>query len=412
MPGIVLGPKPVAPPQGVVASGTPVAPPQGVVVDAGDVPAGVDTGNSSASNSVAPPASAEPTIIGNASSMEPQVPGTAAAQNMQSTAQSTTIRVQPKEQAANRSAPSQPSHGIVLGPQTIGAVDQPHGNPTGHVSITISGGGGGSVSAPNRSEAKPPKSNRGGIANGITFFFFIAGLILQVVLDDDTRKYNFVLAIGVFGFAGGITNWLAVKMLFDKIPGLYGSGVIPMQYKNIRKTVKQEIMHTFFDEDYLKGYIRQRAPDFLKKLSIGERIMNVINSSDFDSKMLAKLEEISTTPQGMLLQMVKPFMGGSLAGLVPMVKPPLVSIAAEIAKEMTTIEEEGDGETVVQLIPVDVVRGEIDALMTERLETLTPEVVKQLLEDVIRDHLGWLVVWGNIFGSVIGVIALAVTGEV
>merc|ERR1719235_143504 len=222
----------------------------------------------------------------------------------------------------------------------------------------------------------PPRSKRSEISTGITFFMLVVGLVLQVVLDDDTRKYNFVLAIGVFGFAGGITNWLAVKMLFDKIPGLYGSGVIPMQYQSIRKTVKNEIMHTFFDEDYLKGYIAQRAPELLKRLNIGDRLMNVINAPDFDTKMAAKLEEISATPQGMLLAMVKPFMGGNLAGLVPMVKPPLVSIAAEVAKELTTIEQEGDGETVVELIPVDVVRGEIDALMTERLETLTPEVVK------------------------------------
>ena len=29
---------------------------------------------------------------------------------------------------------------------------------------------------------------------------------------------------------GGITNWLAITMLFKKIPGVYGSGVIPVQY--------------------------------------------------------------------------------------------------------------------------------------------------------------------------------------
>lgn len=39
---------------------------------------------------------------------------------------------------------------------------------------------------------------------------------------------------------------------------------------------------------------------------------------------------------------------------------------------------------------------------------LTPERVKQLMEDVIREHLGWLIVWGNVFGGVIGIIAKAV----
>jgi hypothetical protein len=36
-------------------------------------------------------------------------------------------------------------------------------------------------------------------------------------------------------------------MLFDRIPFLWGSGVIPRQFKAIRETVKDTIMRTFFD---------------------------------------------------------------------------------------------------------------------------------------------------------------------
>ena len=57
--------------------------------------------------------------------------------------------------------------------------------------------------------------------------------------NDLIAKFaKFVLSIGLFGFSGGITNWLAVKMLFDEIPGIYGSGVIPKRFKEIRETVK------------------------------------------------------------------------------------------------------------------------------------------------------------------------------
>ena len=35
---------------------------------------------------------------------------------------------------------------------------------------------------------------------------------------------NYVLSAGVFGLAGGGTNWLAIVMLFYRIPLLYGSG--------------------------------------------------------------------------------------------------------------------------------------------------------------------------------------------
>ena len=57
------------------------------------------------------------------------------------------------------------------------------------------------------------------------------------------------------------------------------------------------------------------------------------------------------------------------------------------------------------ILSVDKLRTEIDTLMTEKLLELTPERVRDLLEEVIRTHLGWLVVWGNVFGSLIGVVS-------
>jgi len=41
------------------------------------------------------------------------------------------------------------------------------------------------------------------------------------------------------------------------------------------------------------------------------------------------------------------------------------------------------------------------------LEELTPERVKEMMEEVIREHLGWLIVWGNVFGALIGLSARA-----
>ena len=33
---------------------------------------------------------------------------------------------------------------------------------------------------------------------------------------------------------------------------------------------------------------------------------------------------------------------------------------------------------------------------------------KALMEEVIRKHLGWLIVWGNVFGGFIGLVSLLV----
>ncbi|KAJ6235854.1 hypothetical protein M0813_28414 [Anaeramoeba flamelloides] len=69
--------------------------------------------------------------------------------------------------------------------------------------------------------------------------------------DHKESKFYFVgeifLQIGLFGFAGGFTNWVAVKMLFDKIPFLYGSGVIPRKYQELSLVIKDVVMKNFFN---------------------------------------------------------------------------------------------------------------------------------------------------------------------
>ena len=57
------------------------------------------------------------------------------------------------------------------------------------------------------------------------------------------------------------------------------------------------------------------------------------------------------------------------------------------------------------MLPIERLRHEIDELMTNKLQELTPDRVKELMEEVIRVHLGWLIVWGNVFGGLIGVIS-------
>ena len=47
----------------------------------------------------------------------------------------------------------------------------------------------------------------------------------------------------------------------------------------------------------------------------------------------------------------------------------------------------------------------IENVIDTRLNELTPQMVKEMVQRLIRDHLGWLVVWGGVFGGVIGMIS-------
>jgi hypothetical protein len=74
-------------------------------------------------------------------------------------------------------------------------------------------------------------------ANLTTFIIMIFGILLQIFFGK-AYLIKLILAFGLFGFAGCITNWLAVKMLFYHIPCLWGSGVIQGDSKRSKKQSK------------------------------------------------------------------------------------------------------------------------------------------------------------------------------
>ena len=47
---------------------------------------------------------------------------------------------------------------------------------------------------------------------------------------------------------------------------------------------------------------------------------------------------------------------------------------------------------------------QVEKIIDNRLEELTPDQVKKIVQDMIRKHLGWLVIWGAVFGGLIGFI--------
>lgn len=168
--------------------------------------------------------------------------------------------------------------------------------------------------------------NKGSVSNLVTFSVMIVGFILRAVTDDDSASgefARFVLFAGLFGFAGGITNWLAVKMLFDEIPLIYGSGVIPRRFKEIRSTVKYTIMNTFFDLDNLDRYMKQK----LEALDLASKVKTYVESEEGDKVLTEKLTEAIQGNQQREWQILQASADGTavsmLMGMVMMMNPAL-----------------------------------------------------------------------------------------
>ena len=218
--------------------------------------------------------------------------------------------------------------------------------------------------------------NKSVATNLIALILAIGGYFSPIYRDP-------ILMTGLFALSGGITNWLAVYMLFEKVPLLYGSGVIPNRFEEFKVGIKQLVIQEFFTRQHIERFLSRNGDASLS--AIREKI-------DFDHVFAELTDAIVESPMGGMLGML----GGKKA-LDPLKEPiteKLKGIIAELATSERAVDEEGD---VTALLI-----NQVEQIIDSRLAELTPDKVKEIVQAMIRNHLGWLVVWGGVFGGIIG----------
>ena len=229
--------------------------------------------------------------------------------------------------------------------------------------------------------------NKSMITNVIALVCTIVGyLIAQPIL----------FTVGLFALSGAITNWLAVHMLFEKVPGLYGSGVIPARFEEFKAGIRNLMMEQFFTEDNIDRFLSNRSGK-ASAIDLTPIIKKVDLSPAFDSLV----DVIENSSFGGMLAMF----GGSEA-LQPL-KEPFVEKMQQAVADITSTEEFNSllREELEQPNVIAGMRDKVSDIIEKRLNELTPELVKEIIQTMIRKHLGWLVVWGGVFGGLIGLIA-------
>lgn len=232
--------------------------------------------------------------------------------------------------------------------------------------------------------------NKSLITNLIAIVLVIAGFLSPVYTDV-------LLSIGLFALSGAITNWLAIHMLFEKVPLLYGSGVIPNQFEDFKSGIKSIIMLQFFTTDNIKRFIQSEEESAKKTLDLTP----VLDAVDYDNIFQKLIDAINASSLGAMLKMV-----GGAEALEPLRQPVSEKMRAalqEIAQSerfQAAIHKSLSTEKLSADISVH-----IEKIVDARLNELTPDMVKNIIQHMIKKHLGWLVVWGGVFGGLIGLIA-------
>ena len=211
----------------------------------------------------------------------------------------------------------------------------------------------------------------------------------------------YVLNTGLFALSGGITNWLAVHMLFERVPGIYGSGVIPLRFEEFKLGIRQLIMEQFFHKADFEEFFHGGG-DISEKMTA--QLKKAIDSLDLDSAFESLLDVIMSSSFGSMVGML-----GGRDGLSAL-KVPFVEKMREFFGEQLT---NGSFQEQIQAafssaMDDEVIRSKLELMIDDRLNQMTPTMVKEIMQQMIRKHLGWLVVWGCVFGGLIG---LAVTAS-
>ena len=218
---------------------------------------------------------------------------------------------------------------------------------------------------------------------------------LSILLLGYFLANDLVMMIGLFALSGALTNWLAIHMLFEKVPGLVGSGVIPNRFEAFKEAIKSLMMEQFFTQENIDRFVSASAQE--SKFDLQPVIEKVDLSPSYDRLV----EVIMNSSFGSMLGMF-----GGADALTPLKEPFIENMKSSLV-EMTQKESFHDliKEEMDQPDVMADIRAKVAEIIDARLEELTPQLVKKMVQNMIKEHLGWLVVWGGVFGGLIGLIS-------
>lgn len=226
----------------------------------------------------------------------------------------------------------------------------------------------------------------------------LAALVLLAI--GYFSQQTIVLYAGVFAFSGAVTNWLAIHMLFEKIPGLYGSGVIPARFEEFKSAIKQLMMTQFFTEKNIDKFLS-------KEMATGQGfdLKPIIEKIDLEPTFDSLTEVILNSSFGGMLAMF-----GGAEALQPL-KQPFVEKMQESILDISQSDQVKAAlkAQLEQPSMLNDIQANIENIIDQRLNELTPKMVKDIIQTMIKQHLGWLVIWGGVFGGLIGIISALIS---
>lgn len=219
--------------------------------------------------------------------------------------------------------------------------------------------------------------------------FLLIGMSFVIPSD----YHDAVLFTGLFALSGAVTNQLAIHMLFERVPFLYGSGVIEKNFDLFKISIKNMMMQQFFTKEQLE--------DFFAKEEQKIDLSSLVEDTDFSPAFDALSKTVMESKFGGAISMF-----GGEAALESLREPFSRKLRSAVASIVSSSAFKAQLEAQIRhsALSEDML-ATVEALIANRFEVLTPKMVKALVQELIKEHLGWLVVWGGVFGGAIGFVS-------
>lgn len=229
--------------------------------------------------------------------------------------------------------------------------------------------------------------NKSFITNFVAFLL----VIISFLLPENVAKY--FLNAGLFALSGSVTNQLAIYMLFERVPYLYGSGIILDRFEAFKDSIKNMMMNQFFTKEQLNSFFASEE----KKLDLTP----IIEKTDLTPAFEALSSSVMESKFGGMIAMF-----GGVAVIDSLKDPFITKMRASIISivQSQNFQKVLENELQNSRLSDDMLAA-VETLIDRRLNELTPVMVKDLVYELISLHLGWLVVWGGVLGGIIGVVS-------
>ncbi len=282
------------------------------------------------------------------------------------------------------------------------------------------------------------EQHKGGMTLALSAVFYAVSWVVSILTPWHTAG-DLMLSIGEAALVGGLCDYIALKMIFERRWYLPNSGVLPRNRQRlidgISSTIETQWLTPKMIEDKLREEkLVERLGRYLESVSLDsiidrthlaaicESIARYLESPQLLEFLQERLQ--ASAPRSIrvanalgiitydkLSERIGQEMRELLLGLptnqdlIKALEERLHSIGEELQQRVSPTRAAADRimDTLVEHL-VTGTRGQIAAMVKKNLERLDDEEIRRQIESRTRTHLDWIRVNGGIFGAFFGLL--------